>query len=90
MQLSVLVISCFSIVVVLLLVVQGGAVCLPTPPSWPELNIHFLLMSSFIIYKVVMKIVPACCPEHISSSINTYLLLLLLLSLFHTLVSVWL
>ena len=26
----------FLIVVVLLLVVQGGTVCLPTPPSWPE------------------------------------------------------
>ena len=31
--LSVLVVFCFKIVVVLLLVVQGGAVCLPTPPS---------------------------------------------------------
>ena len=26
----------FKFVVVLLLVVQGGTVCLPTPPSWPE------------------------------------------------------
>ena len=34
--LSVLVVFCFSIVVVFLLVVRGGTVCLPTPPSWPE------------------------------------------------------
>ena len=26
----------FIFVVVLLLVVRGGAVCLPMPPSWPE------------------------------------------------------
>ena len=32
--LSVLVVFCFSIVVVLLLVVRGGSVCLPIPPSW--------------------------------------------------------
>ena len=34
--LSALLVFCFLIVVVLLLVVRGGAVCLPTPPSWPE------------------------------------------------------
>ena len=32
--LSVLVVSCFYNVVVLLLVVWGSTVCLPTPPSW--------------------------------------------------------
>ena len=26
----------FKFVVVLLLVVRGGTVCLPTPPSWPK------------------------------------------------------
>ena len=34
--LSVLVDFVFKFVVVLLLVVRGGTVCLPTPPSWPE------------------------------------------------------
>ena len=29
----------FKFVVVLLLVVRGGTVCLPTPPSWPEVLI---------------------------------------------------
>ena len=28
----------FKFVVVFLLVVQGGTVCLPTPPSWPEVS----------------------------------------------------
>ena len=32
----------FKFVVVLLLVVQGGTVCLPTPPSWPEVMGFFL------------------------------------------------
>ena len=32
--LSVLVVFCFKIVVVLHLVVRGGAVCLPTPLGW--------------------------------------------------------
>ena len=40
--LSVLVVFCFSIVVILLLVVRGGAVCLPTPPSWPEAGISLI------------------------------------------------
>ena len=35
----------FKFVVVLLLVVQGGTVCLPTPPSWPELKSLFLLLA---------------------------------------------
>ena len=34
--LSVLVVFCFKIVVFFLLVVRGGTVCLPTPPSWLE------------------------------------------------------
>ena len=32
----------FKFVVVLVLVVQGGTVCLPTPPSWPELISVFI------------------------------------------------
>ena len=28
----------FKFVVVLLLVVRGGTVCLPMPPSWPEVH----------------------------------------------------
>ena len=32
----------FKFVVVLLLVVQGGTVCLPTPSSWPEILFCFL------------------------------------------------
>ena len=45
---------CFHIVVVLLLVVRGGTVCLPTPPSWLELWIVFLIslsVSSLLEYK---------------------------------------
>ena len=34
--LSVLIVFCFYIVVVLLSVVRGGTVCLPTSPSWSE------------------------------------------------------
>ena len=52
--LSVLVVFCFHIVVVLLLVVRGGTVCLPTPPSWLELWIVFLIPlsdSSFLAFK---------------------------------------
>ena len=30
----------FKFVVVLLSVVRGGPVCLPTPPSWPEVKKH--------------------------------------------------
>ena len=32
--------------VVVLLVVRGGAVCLPTPPSWLEVSGHILSVSS--------------------------------------------
>ena len=37
--------GCFllKIVIVLLFVVQGGTVCLPTPPSWPEVLIVVIL-----------------------------------------------
>ena len=38
--LSVLVVF-FFLIVVLLLVVRGGAVCLPTPPSWLEAGLVF-------------------------------------------------
>ena len=37
--LSVLVVFVFKFVVVLLLFVQGGTVCLPTPPSWPTVTL---------------------------------------------------
>ena len=33
--------GCFLFFVVLLLVVRGGTVCLPTPPSWPEVSTNF-------------------------------------------------
>ena len=45
----------FKFVVVVLLVVRGGTVCLPTPPSWPEvpnqyfLNNHWLISSGFFL-----------------------------------------
>ena len=39
--LSVLVFFFFLSVIVLLLVVGGGTVCLPTPPSWPEVGMPF-------------------------------------------------
>ena len=45
----------FKFVVVLLLVVQGGTVCLPMPPSWPE-----VLKSYFIDYAIT--VVPICLP----------------------------
>ena len=37
-------------VVVLLLVVRGGAVCLPTPPSWPEALIHFFVNAPIAVW----------------------------------------
>ena len=40
--LSVLVGFVFKFVVVLLLVVRRGTVCLPIPPSWPEVLFYFL------------------------------------------------
>ena len=44
--LSVLVVFCFYIVV--LLVVRGGAVCLPMLPSWPEATILLLLITAVV------------------------------------------
>ena len=41
--LSVLVVFVLKFVVVLLLVGQGGTVCLPTPPSWPEVHLIWSL-----------------------------------------------
>ena len=41
--LSVLVVFVFKFVVVLLLVVQGGTVCLPMTPSWLEVTIALLM-----------------------------------------------
>ena len=35
----------FKFVVVLLLVVRGGTVCLPMPPSWPEVDFADMLMN---------------------------------------------
>ena len=49
--LSVLVVFCFSIVVVLLLVVQGGTMCLPMPPSWLAIC-QFL--NIFIDYAIIV------------------------------------
>ena len=44
----------FKLVVVLLLVVRGGTVCLPTPPSWPEpWNSNFLCHNRMLSYLVV-------------------------------------
>ena len=34
----------FKLVVVLLLVLQWGTVCLPTPPSWPEVQNHLFCL----------------------------------------------
>ena len=55
----------FKFVIVLLLVVQGGTVCLPTPPSWPEgsnaicikpLSVHYFL---FIFFQFIIS--HHCC-----------------------------
>ena len=48
--LPVLVVFCFLIVVVLLLVVQGDTVCLPTPPSW--LEVVFIHLEFIFVYGV--------------------------------------
>ena len=38
----------FKFVVVLLLVMQEGTVCLPTPPSWPEATVSILKTCSLL------------------------------------------
>ena len=46
--LSVLVVFCFKIVVVLLFIVRGSAVCLPTPPSWPEAQDYMNILNNIL------------------------------------------
>ena len=55
--LSVLVVFVFIFVVVLLLVVWGGTVCLPMPPSWLEVHIVNILKEScsFILFSAAEK-----------------------------------
>ena len=50
--LSVLAVFCFEIVVVLLLVVQGSTVCLPTSPSF---NFGLFTVPGFIVLLVGIK-----------------------------------
>ena len=64
----------FKLVVVLLLVVQGGKVYLPTPPSWPEVKnniVVFLSFQFFFISFILLgsHIVPSLGmpPFHLSS-----------------------
>ena len=46
----------FKFVVVLLLVVRGGTVCLPKPPSLPEVQIHIHLKElKYTIYFLDIK-----------------------------------
>ena len=46
----------FKFVVVLLLVVQGGPVCLPMPPSWLEVPNHILIYLAFLLKGIVLII----------------------------------
>ena len=43
----------FKFVLVLLLVVRGSTVCLPTPPSWPKVQISLLVLKSQFISHLV-------------------------------------
>ena len=47
--LSVLVVFVVKFVVVLLLVVQGGTMCLPMTPSWPEVPASFLVPGGLLL-----------------------------------------
>ena len=47
--LEVLVVFVFKFVVVLLLVVRGGTVCLPMPPSWPEVLSLIFFMAPWVL-----------------------------------------